>query len=284
MTCGQDEPLGEHRGYDAHGGVGGGHAAQDQVDLGLGAGLLDRLGEHQRGGDGVGAGDRVVDDVDALVGTHLQRLAHRVDGLLGADAQRGDLDLARRSPAFSLSWRACSTAYSSSSDRSPSTPTRSTVLSSSNLRSAVASGTCLTQTMMFMVVRRLPPCHSRVTRRPARASSHRTTSQPVDVRVRRSGRISRSRIRPTTSHATAPSPQLNRAFLVSAFCARELHDAVVPGEDPEVDPRRRPRGRTSPGRCPGWRPARSAAPRRRGTARRRGRAARPPARAPPAPG
>jgi hypothetical protein len=30
-------------------------------------------------------------------------------------------------------------------------------LSSSNLRSAVASGTCLTQTMMFMVLRRLPP-------------------------------------------------------------------------------------------------------------------------------
>ena len=61
------------------------------------------------------------------------------------------------SPAFSLSWRACSTAYSSSSDRSPSTPTRSTVLSSSNCRSAVASGTCLTQTMMFMVLARLPP-------------------------------------------------------------------------------------------------------------------------------
>ena len=41
----------------------------------------------------VGAGDRVVDDVDAGVGTHLQRLAHRVDRLLGADGQRGDGDL-----------------------------------------------------------------------------------------------------------------------------------------------------------------------------------------------
>ena len=51
--------------------------------------LLDRLGQHQRGGDGVRAGDRVVDDVDRLVGTHLQRLAGGVDGLLGADAQRG---------------------------------------------------------------------------------------------------------------------------------------------------------------------------------------------------
>ena len=56
------------------------------------------------------------------------------------------------SPAFSFSWSACSTAYSSSSDSSPSTPTRSTVLSDSNCRSAVASGTYFTQTTMFMVV------------------------------------------------------------------------------------------------------------------------------------
>ncbi|CAB4726077.1 unannotated protein [freshwater metagenome] len=56
------------------------------------------------------------------------------------------------SPAFSLIWRACSTAYSSSSDRSPSTPTRSTVLSDSNCRSAVASGTYFTQTTMFIRV------------------------------------------------------------------------------------------------------------------------------------
>src|SRR5690349_17240740 len=53
---------------------------------------------------------------------------------------------------FSRNCRACSTAYSSSSDSRPSTPTRSTVLSSSNLRSAVASGTYFTQTTMFMVV------------------------------------------------------------------------------------------------------------------------------------
>ena len=45
------------------------------------------LGQHQRGGDVVGAGDRLVGDVDALVGAHLQRLADGVDGLLGADAQ-----------------------------------------------------------------------------------------------------------------------------------------------------------------------------------------------------
>ena len=48
--------------------------------------LLDRLGQHQGGGERVGAGDRVVDDVDALVGAHLQRLADRVGGLVGPDA------------------------------------------------------------------------------------------------------------------------------------------------------------------------------------------------------
>ncbi len=42
-------------------------------------------------------------------------------------------------------------AYSSSSESSPSTPTRSVVLSlSTKVRSAWASGTYLTQTTMFM--------------------------------------------------------------------------------------------------------------------------------------
>ena len=66
--------------------------------------------------------------------------------------------------------------------------------------------------------------------------------------------------------------------------ARELLDAVVPGEDPEVDPVGARRARTSRARCPGWRPARSAARRRRGTSRRSGTAARPPERAPSGPG
>ncbi len=96
----------------------------------------------------VGAGDRVVDDVHALVGAHLQRLADRVGGLLGADAEHGDLGVVPSD--FSLICSACSTAYSSSSESSPSTPTRSTVLSSSKCRSAVASGTYFTQTTMFM--------------------------------------------------------------------------------------------------------------------------------------
>ena len=40
----------------------------------------------------VEAGDGVVNDVDALVDTHLQRLAHRVDGLLRRlDADRGPI-------------------------------------------------------------------------------------------------------------------------------------------------------------------------------------------------
>ena len=71
----------------------------DEVDGRLRADLLDGLGQHQRGGAAVRAGDRVVDDVDALVGTHLQRLADRVDGLLGADAQRGHGAVARPSPS-----------------------------------------------------------------------------------------------------------------------------------------------------------------------------------------
>ena len=52
--------------------------------------------------------------------------------------------------AFSLSCSACSTAYSSSSESRPGTPTRSTVLSDSKCRSAVASGTYFTQTTMFI--------------------------------------------------------------------------------------------------------------------------------------
>ena len=68
----------------------------------------------------------------------------------GPTVRRGDLGVVGSS-AFSLIWSACSTAYSSSSDSRPSTPTRSTVLSDSNCRSAVASGTYFTQTTMFMV-------------------------------------------------------------------------------------------------------------------------------------
>ena len=55
--------------------------------------ICSTAGEHLRGGEVVRAGDRVVDDVDALVGTHLQRLLDRVGGLLGTDAQRGHRDL-----------------------------------------------------------------------------------------------------------------------------------------------------------------------------------------------
>src|SRR3954452_2943513 len=53
---------------------------------------------------------------------------------------------------FSFSCSDCSTAYSSSSDNSPGTPTRSTVLSDSNFWSAVESGTYFTQTTMFMLM------------------------------------------------------------------------------------------------------------------------------------
>ena len=133
-AAGSAEPLGQHRRHDAHRAVGRGHAAHHQV-VGVGPIFLIGLGEHQRGGDRVGAGDRVVDDVDALVGAHLQRLADRVDGLLGADASARSPSTSSASSAFSLIWSACSTAYSSSSESRPSTPTRSTVLSSSKCRS-----------------------------------------------------------------------------------------------------------------------------------------------------
>ncbi len=53
------------------------------------------------------------------------------------------------SPA-SRSRTASSTAYSSSSDSSPSTASRSVVVSAAKPRSAWASGTCLTQTTIFM--------------------------------------------------------------------------------------------------------------------------------------
>ncbi len=54
------------------------------------------------------------------------------------------------SPA-SASFTASSTAYSSSSDSRPSTASRSVVVSSENARSPCASGTCLTQTTIFML-------------------------------------------------------------------------------------------------------------------------------------
>ena len=78
-----------------------------------------------------------------------------------------------------------------------------------------------------------------------RGSSHRSTRGGIVISVRGwldGSRVgsARSRIRPTTSQATAPRPQLNRAFLVVGVLAGELLDAVVAGEDPEVDACRRP--------------------------------------------
>jgi hypothetical protein len=67
-----------------------------------------------------------------------------------------DTEVTVESSFFSLSWSACSTAYSSSSESRPGTPTRSTVLSDSKCRSAVASGTYFTQTTMFIFGRPWP--------------------------------------------------------------------------------------------------------------------------------
>src|SRR5438270_6701523 len=60
-------------------------------------------------------------------------------------------------PCASLIFSASSTAYSSSSFMTPSTPSRSTVLSSElSFFSAHVSGTCFTQTTMFMAGGRPP--------------------------------------------------------------------------------------------------------------------------------
>ena len=134
-----------------------------------------------------------------------------------------------------------------------------------------------------MVVRRLPSCHSELHVVPARASSHQILSG-----VRGSATCSGAD-QPVQDPAhdqprDGTEPPVEQGVLGLGVVARELLDPVVPGEDPEVDPVGARRGRTSPGRCPGWRPARSAARPRRGTARRSGTAARPPGRAPSAPG
>ena len=87
------EALGQHRRDHRAGRVGRGHAAHHQVDRRLLADLLDRGRPAPARCEVVGAGDRVVDDVDALVGAHLQRLLDRVGGVLGTHGQRGDRDL-----------------------------------------------------------------------------------------------------------------------------------------------------------------------------------------------
>ena len=97
--------------------------------------------------------DRVVVDVDALVGAHLQGLLDGVGGGVGADRQHGDLTLAGlddlqglldgvlvelgQQPVDVLAVGRC-------------------CQMSLNVRSAWASGTYLTQTTMFMGERPLP--------------------------------------------------------------------------------------------------------------------------------
>lgn len=90
-----------------------------------------------------------------LLGQLLQRLACRVEGLLGADAQRGHLDLVpaiTTSSGLLLQLEGLLDGVLVELGQDPSTPTRSTVLSSSKFRSAVTSGTDLTQTRMLFEV------------------------------------------------------------------------------------------------------------------------------------
>ena len=117
----------------------------DQVDVLLGVQVPDRGGEHPRGADGVGAGDRVVEHVDRVLGAHLQATADGVDGVVGAHGQGVD---GPARPA-STSASAASRAFSSSSFRVPSPPSRTTRPSGPRARSDWMSGTCFTQTTIL---------------------------------------------------------------------------------------------------------------------------------------
>jgi len=84
----QAEALGDHGRDDTHAAVGRGETEHHDVGL---ADLLDGLGDDERRREGVGAGDGVVADVDALIGAHLQRLLDCFGCVGGADGQRRHL-------------------------------------------------------------------------------------------------------------------------------------------------------------------------------------------------
>ena len=88
--------------------------------------------------------------MDAGVGTHLERLAHRVDGLLRTHGQRGDGDLLALALLPELQGL-LDVVLVELGQQAVHTDAVA-VKSSSNLRSAVASGTYFTQTTMFMRV------------------------------------------------------------------------------------------------------------------------------------
>ncbi len=143
------QPLGEHRRDDAHRAVGRGHAAHHQVDLRVArrasrppwpAPARSRSRRSRRSRRRRRARPGRTPICSAL------RTASRAFSGPTVSA----VTVCSSSSRFSVICRACSTAYSSSSDSRPSTPTRSTVPSDSKCRSAVASGTCFTQTTMFM--------------------------------------------------------------------------------------------------------------------------------------
>src|SRR6478609_9598293 len=152
-------------------------------------------------------------------------------------------DLRTASSAFS-------TAYSSSSDNNPSTPTRSTVKSSSNLRSAVASGTYFTQTTMFMVVWPRGPscalgCGYEVTGRSASTGmAIRVRSLTVTLSRSSGGRhpVVGSGLDDAVEDPTDDEPRdraeapVDEGVLHLRTFAAELLDAVLPGEHVEVDP------------------------------------------------
>src|SRR5699024_998232 len=106
----QPEALGDHRGHDAHGAVGGGHTGEDDVG---GADLLDGLARMR---EVAGASDPAIASSETC--TPLSAPIWR-DFFTASAASAGPTVRTVTSPSFaSLSCSACSTAYSSSSESS----------------------------------------------------------------------------------------------------------------------------------------------------------------------
>ena len=143
---GQAQAFGQLRGNQRGLGIGGGHAGDDEVE---GAQVLHGRGEGQRGGPGVGPGQRVVAQVHALGGAHLQGLLHGVRRGLRAHAQGRD-GVARRRPAARFRPAAGPPrSRTRQVRRAPSPCGPGATRAPPRWRSNCTSGTCLTSTRIL---------------------------------------------------------------------------------------------------------------------------------------